>query len=203
MANLHTVCHRILVLRDHSFSQPCLFALYTDAFPTAMKTCNFRFYPDPLPHYIIHIYRSRYVVSSPRSTYQISCPTKQHVYPNITHMLVELPCGCSLRVQEFYVPNVVTHCIDTFTIDVKYPINLIQLFAFELQDLVRTADTPLYNDTLLLDVPHPVKPTNLTEWSDTDRVLGVHIKKLATALKNRPTDYQSLPFDNPFDRFAS
>jgi hypothetical protein len=95
----------------------------------------------------------------------------------------------------------ITNCVDTMKVKTAYPVNYIQMMVHDLEgSLPNNVAQPLYNDTPLINIPETME-MNFTNYTDTDKLLGVHIKTLANTLKNRPTQYREPPSSNPFDRF--
>ena len=206
--NMFGECPVLGVLRDRS-DMSCQFALFVDDSDSINAKCDFRYYKDEMPEYILKVVDSTYLVASPREEFVVSCKQSRKHYEATQYMVLTLPCGCQLNLADFYVPESLTECPDTPAVKVGYPINLAQVTAFQLE-LRAPADVapvmPIFNTTPVLQIPNISQWKGFENMSEYDRKAGVSLGKMAQELINKPIYYLEdnigSPFASVFDTVA-
>ena len=206
--NLFGECPVLGVLRDRS-DMACQFALFVDDLASITAKCDFRYYKDDLPEYILKVVDSTYLVASPRNEFVVSCKHSRKHYEATQYMVLTLPCACQINLAEFYVPESLTDCPDVPEVKIGYPINLAQVTAFqlELQSSAKvTSVMPIFNTTPVLQIPNISQWKGFENMSEYDRKAGVSLGKMAQELIDKPIYYLEdnigSPFGSVFDTVA-
>lgn len=148
---LDNTCPTIALNRDRT-DLTCLAALYYNVPEQIKILCSFEYFPlSTAPTYAIFITEGTYLLATKTAELIFQCPGYAKRTHNTYFAVVEVPCACSVSSSGIFIPPSLANCAKTsVTIEVAYPINLIQAEMFGLdikQMLINQAQEPFQPPT--------------------------------------------------------
>ena len=197
--NLHGQCPALGILKDRSTAS-CEFSLFIDDHENIKASCEFKYYHDKLSTYVIKASDSTYLISSPDHELIVLCERSRRHYDKTPYVVIRLPCGCQLTVNQYFIPKSISNCFDDYEIKVGYPLNIPQIAAFSLEDAVRRIkDKPILSTPPVLHVPQVSEWQGFENMTKRDKQLGVDLEDMASELINSPLSYVQDTFESPFE----
>lgn len=185
-------CNQIMAVKDKNIKS-CISSIFFENNEEALKLCKARVFGNKtkLETKIFDIGKGNMLVSTDDPNWIKSCPSQLPVQlKGCVYCIVKLPCFCSIRGKNFFIPPYVSNCFSSTNVQFIRPYNAIFSKHFNIDnELLKVQETPgMINSNKILE---PLKVNfKKSDWDDVlkeDKDLNLEIETLAKLMqKGKP-----------------
>ena len=179
---LDNTCPTIALNRDRS-DMTCLAALFYNVPEQVKILCSFEYFPlSQAPTYALFVTEGTYLLATKTAELIFQCPGYAKKTHHTYFAIVEVPCACSVSSSGLYIPPSLANCeLSTVTIELAYPINLIQaeMFGLDIKQMLNDqADQPFLPPTFHTTPMVELASTTGLKYADEMLKLDLHTREI-------------------------
>ena len=199
----YIVCPKPLSMTPQS-SPSCIMAIHQNKQQLIRKLCHFKAHPKAvLPASALAISGNTFLISNNQQNYELQCPGKAVHNRACAYCFISLPCDCSMKSANLYVPAAALECkLNATTSTFQHTINLPVAYSFDLPTNFFAGDST-HPAPLLLSIPNiSMAMRKMTDITDEQVKQGVDLVDLAKAVQRNSTRFFSYETDDSLPKIV-
>lgn len=198
-------CRTERALQDAN-RKTCAAAIFFNDARAVLLKCDIRVETSPVPSRAVRLEDNRYLVHTEdfyNTSWTERCEGDRiKRIPACNTCVLNVPCGCSVDAEDFFIPTQVTNCRvmgDLPTVNVSYPVNLhVMSHVFDINEVIKIdGDTVFSGEDAGAHLTLPNLDFNLTISSDwghvveKEKLYAASLDKLMVHYNNRSQLFKS------------